>query len=1459
MSILSRFFHKKAPDGLIEFVDRVYVFDSCFSTEVLPDGVYQLYLHEILTELHEEFHESSFLAFNFREGEKQSQFAKNLCDYDVIVMDYPRQYEGCPLLPLSLIHHFLRVCEKWLSQGNQQDVILLHCERGGWPLLAFLLASFVIFRKMHSGEKRTLEILHREAPKGLLQLLSPLNPLPSQLRYLQYISRRYLSPEWPPPERALSLDCLILRDIPNFDNQSGCRPIIRIFGRNLLSKDGLSTQMLYTMPNKNKSLRHYGRKDSDLIKIDIQCLVKGDVVLECVHQNLEPEREVMMFRIMFNTAFIRSNILMLNSENLDILWDSKACFPKGFRAEVLFGEVENASLHVTPTSKLNFEEKGGLPIEAFSRCQELFSGAEWADNGDDAALWLLKQLSALNDVKEMSLLRKRFSGYSSPLDSEEENNASSIADSLDFLDPDKVNNHHFSSLMGMNFPDEPSSQDSNPDEASEPNIPALPINSETTYENPMLRLQPVEVVQEKVDKVLSINALSLQTPPPPPPLPPPFSPKISVPSVSTIKSSENLSFLPQLGESTVKEVDTYFSRVPPPPPPPPPPFAVTVPSVSSESTVSPPLTPPSPLPYSLSSVTNVGLPLAPPPPPPPLPPPIRSTSSSLSITESTPSAMSRVPFPPPFPSASMNKVASPPPPPPPPPPPFPVTRGNSSPHTTNKGSPPPPSPSLSSTTPTFSKGNAPPPPPLPPSFPSLNRGNAPPLGPPPPSLLPISAEKQPSNLVLLAPPPPPPPPPPPLPHVSPLTTNKMIPPPTPAPPIKGRGAPPCPPPLPSPKFPPEPPPPSSLKSAFIQPPSLVPPPPPPPPLSQSFSSSRSKGPPIPPPLPPLQNLGTVSNLPPPPPPPPTGPPRHTSVPPPPPPPPGEPQRKTSVPPPPPPPPGEPQRKTSVPPPPPLAPSLPAAPPPPPPPSGPPRQTSVPPPPPPLAPSRPAAPPPPPTRNLGQGPPPPPPPLAPGRPAAPPPPPTRNLGQGPPPPPPPLAPGRPAAPPPPPTRNLGQGPPPPPTKTIPSAPPPSAGRGRVGSTSMVKNRVGVGSSIPPKKTSLKPLHWVKVTRAMQGSLWADPQKQEQQSRAPEIDISELENLFSAVSVSEGAEKAAGRRISKVNKPEKVQLNSVLALDSSALDIDQVENLIKFCPTKEEMGILKNYTGDKETLGKCEQFFLELMRVPRVESKLRVFAFKITFSSQVADLRSNLNTMYSVAIEVTESVKLRQIMQTILTLGNALNQGTARGAAVGFKLDSLLKLSDTRARNNKMTLMHYLCKLLAEKLPDLLDFDKDLAHLEAASKIKLKTLSEEVQAVSKGLEKVEQELAASVNDGAISTSFQKALKNFLDTAEADVRSLISLYSEAGRSADILSQYFGEDPAKCPFEQVTQILFVFSKMFKKAREENAQLAEAEKKKQEKEAMKELATAQSAKSDVDRLRSTAHHRSLKSVVPPQ
>ncbi|KAL1569252.1 Formin-like protein 14, variant 2 [Salvia divinorum] len=1290
MSLLSRFFYKRPPDGLLELSDRVYVFDSCFSTEVLPEDIYRLYLHEIINELHEEFPESSFLAFNFREGEKRSQFAEILCEYDVTVMDYPRQ-------------------------------------------------------KLQSGERKTLEMVYREGPKGLLQLLSPLNPFPSQLR---------------------------------FDNQKGCRPIVRVFGRNLLSKDGLSTQMLYSMHKKGRHVRHYRQKDSDVIKIDIQCLVQGDVVLECVHFDLDPEREVMMFRIMFNTAFIRSNILMLNSENLDILWDSKTRFPKGFRAEVLFGDVESRSPPKAHTSMLNGEEKGGLPIEAFSRVQEFFNGVDWVDSNDDAALWLLKQLTVLNDVKDLSMLR-RISGYSSPLDSEEENNASSIADSLDLLDSEKAIAPDFNLL------DDRSSFDSTLEDASE--LRTYDSQIKPIMSNPVDLIQSLTTDDRQLDssairetsKEMESSDAELSTNLQPPLQTSSSSDSITGHSQLPITYSKELPSSSPTGSSEGLLLPAPFSSdsstdIPPHPP--------LHPSISSSNTPPPP----------------------PPPPPPPLP---RIHAPAI---DPPPRGSVTIPPPPPPPTNSGSVVSALPPPTPktaPPPPPPPPPRSTTSP-------PQPPSPTSKPTT-------SPPQPPSPTSRPTTS----PPPPPPPPHITP-------SGGVLIATSPPTPPP------LPPPSSRDVLaaPPPPPPPPLLGHGS------APAPPLPPPPPLPGRNSTPHSHPPhgngpTHAPPPPPPAPPLPPQLPSRSSGetPPAPPPPPASRGLAPV-----PPPPPPPG--RGLAPVPPPPPPPG----RGSAPAPPPPPPGRG-----------LAPA--------------------PPPPPPGRVSAPAPPPPPPGRGLAPAPPPPPP----GRglaPAPPPPPPGR--GSAPAPPPPPTVPG--AAPPPPPGHGLRSAPPPPGGKSSSVPPPPALGRGRV--LPSAKGR-SASSSIPPKKTSLKPLHWVKVTRAMQGSLWADAPKQDSQSKAPEIDISELESLFSMASASDGANKGAGARGSKINKPEKVQLvdlrraynceimltkikiplpdmnNAILALDSSALDIDQVENLIKFCPTKEEMETLKNYSGDKEMLGKCEQFFLELMKVPRVESKLRVFAFTITFNTQVKDLKVNLHTINDAAREVKESVKLRKIMQTILTLGNALNQGTARGSAIGFKLDSLLKLSDTRARNNKMTLMHYLCKILSEKMPELLDFSKDLGHLEPASKIQLKSLAEEMQAVSKGLEKVEQELTAAENDGAVSSGFRKVLTSFLHTAEAEVRSLINLYSEVGRNADSLSQYFGEDPARCPFEQVTQTLAVFTKLFNKAHDENEQQAEAEKKKLEKEALKEQVATNSPawkdsparKEGIDALRAKINARNQK------
>ena len=75
------------------------------------------------------------------------------------------------------------------------------------------------------------------------------------------------------------------------------------------------------------------------VKISAFCRVQGDVVLECVHIGDNLEHKEIMFRVMFNTAFIQSNILGLNRDDIDVSWNMNNQFPRDFRAEVLNSSV----------------------------------------------------------------------------------------------------------------------------------------------------------------------------------------------------------------------------------------------------------------------------------------------------------------------------------------------------------------------------------------------------------------------------------------------------------------------------------------------------------------------------------------------------------------------------------------------------------------------------------------------------------------------------------------------------------------------------------------------------------------------------------------------------------------------------------------------------------------------------------------------------------------------------------------------------------------------------------------------------------------------------------------------------------------------------------------------------------------------------------------------------------------
>ncbi|XVE54753.1 hypothetical protein DITRI_Ditri03aG0107000 [Diplodiscus trichospermus] len=1406
MALFRRFFYRKPPDRLLEISERVYVFDCCFSTDVLEEDEYKLYMDGIVAQLQDHFPDASFMVFNFREGERRSQISDILSQYDMTVMDYPRQYEGCPLLPLEMIHHFLRSSESWLSLEGQQNVLLMHCERGGWPILAFMLAGLLLFRKQYNGEQKTLEMVYKQAPKDLLQLLSPLNPQPSQLRYLQYIYRRNLGSDWPPPDTPLFLDCLILRVLPPFEGGQGCRPVIRVYGQDPRTPANRSSTLLFSTSKMKKQVRHFLKEECALMKIDIHCLIHGDVVLECIHLDEDLVHEEMIFRVMFHTAFIRANILIFDRDEIDVLWDAKDQFSKDFRAEVLFTDPDAVVPRLTrvAASEDGNEIESASP-EEFFEVEEIFSNAVDVLEGkvDDESpvvhdnnpelkdVWRedvdpftvqdcaadggnkkqdIKVDSSIDVVKDIAVddvnykFDKKMDTDTNAVKDIAVDNGDIKVDSMVFTidalrdrEPRELIADVYGKLEGME--DKGDGEDTVPLKNLESMVLQKMVKTDVSKPKsekiiPASKKQAGLGTKPTSDSVLvKPKCKQLETQGPTRQAKPNAVSRWIPPNKGSYANSMHVSYPPSRYNSAspvlssngaLKESNSGATLKSST-------GVVISEDISEQKGQKADPTTPSDSPKEISTTSII----------PTLPP---SLQQSVSIP----------PIRPPSPSPSPTAAPPPHPPPPPPPPRSSLLVSQSFQENATSILPPPPPP-----LPVIGDGVSRMSPMAPPPHPH-------PYPPPPPPHPPYEAKNV-QNVGMVsknasAPPPPP--------FSNKQTTALVLPPPPPPPPWKSG----C----------------FSNAPTHFQPP----PPPPPPPLTPSAKSI---------------GISKLDNIPP------RSPPTSPTI-----------QGVIA-----------PSFMHEVPlgPPPPAPPPLPAIPSPPPPPPPPPARHGASPPPPPTPPPPPqygAFPPPP---SLLRGAPAPPHPLACGAPTprAPPPP----IGGAPPPPPPPgvRAPS-PLAPP----GAPSGGPPPPPPLGGKSADMRGKGRGLLRAAAVTA----------PRRSSLKPLHWIKVTRAIQGSLWDELQRHGEPQIAPEFDVSELETLFSAVvpKPADSGGKSGGRQKSAAPKADKVHLidmrrannteimltkvkmplsdmmvswiyvlafissfaqleeAAVLAMDDKVLDVDQVENLIKFCPTKEEMELLKGYTGDKESLGKCEQYFLELMKVPRVESKLRVFSFKIQFGSQISEFKKSLNTVTSACDEVRNSLKLKEIMKKILYLGNTLNQGTARGSAIGFKLDSLLKLTDTRASNSKMTLMHYLCKVLAAKTPALLDFHLEFVSLEAATKIQLKSLAEEMQAIIKGLEKVKQELVASENDGPVSEVFRKTLKEFISVAESEVASVTNIYSVVGRNADALALYFGEDPARCPFEQVTATLLNFVRLFRKAHEENIKQAEVEKKKAGKEA---------------------------------
>ncbi|CAI0550492.1 unnamed protein product [Linum tenue] len=311
------------------------------------------------------------------------------------------------------------------------------------------------------------------------------------------------------------------------------------------------------------------------------------------------------------------------------------------------------------------------------------------------------------------------------------------------------------------------------------------------------------------------------------------------------------------------------------------------------------------------------------------------------------------------------------------------------------------------------------------------------------------------------------------------------------------------------------------------------------------------------------------------------------------------------------------------------------------------------------------------------------------------------------PPPPSPPPPPTAPPPPPMARapLPPRPPPPGPPPLPKPrPPPAPPKSKLNPSPLGPKQPNISPSSDPdstddgaQKAKLKPFFWDKVMASPSRSMvW-----HEISGGSFQFDEEMIESLFGFNANKNNNERKIelvdnSVKYIQIIDPRKAQNLSILlkalnvtteeVLDAlreaNELPVEVLQTLLKMAPTQDEELKLRLYEGEISRLGPAERFLKALVEVPFAFKRIESLLFMSSLQEEVTSLKESFATLEVASNKLRNSRLFLKLLEAVLKTGNRMNDGTYRGGALAFKLDTLLKLSDVKGTDGKTTLLHFV---------------------------------------------------------------------------------------------------------------------------------------------------------------------------------
>ncbi|XP_073181775.1 formin-like protein 1 isoform X8 [Lepidochelys kempii] len=264
------------------------------------------------------------------------------------------------------------------------------------------------------------------------------------------------------------------------------------------------------------------------------------------------------------------------------------------------------------------------------------------------------------------------------------------------------------------------------------------------------------------------------------------------------------------------------------------------------------------------------------------------------------------------------------------------------------------------------------------------------------------------------------------------------------------------------------------------------------------------------------------------------------------------------------------------------------------------------------------------------------------------------------------------------------------------------------------------------------------------------------------------------------------------------------DLQSLSLDFLELLQRFLPTEYELTLIRKYEKEQrplEELSDEDIFMIKFSQIPRLADRMNIMTFLGNFSDTAQLLMPQLNAIIAASMSLKSSTKLRNILEIVLAFGNYMNS-SKRGAAYGFRLQSLDALLEMKSTDRKQTLLHYIVRVIMEKYPELTGFHTELHFLDKAGSVSLDSVLQDMRALQRGMELTRKEFMRQ-DDSQVLKDFLKANTEVMEKLQTDSKTAQEAYESA-------VEYFGENPKTSPPTMFFPIFVRFVKAYKKVEQD-------------------------------------------------